>query len=533
MLTLGAGNTINGVASQASVVTYVVMGLEVTGDVENYRVLAQGQLPALGSVLYSAPASTFALIKTVLLRNTSASPVTGVSLFINGLLQEHQIFGMTLPAHGSLVFGQDGWKLYDENGLLQFIGQQGPQGEPGEVGPAGPQGLTGSAGPQGEIGPQGIQGPVGTAGPPGEVGPAGPKGDTGNTGGQGPQGIQGPPGPPGEVTTAALNTALGNYQAKSEKGQPNGYASLDGSGLVPDAQLPSGIARDSEVSTAVTAAVNTHEGAADPHTGYQKESEKGQVNGYASLDVGGKVPDAQLPAGLARDSEVTTAITNHEQAADPHPQYTTTTEAAAAAPVQSFNGRTGAITPLQTDYDSFFLTQAEGDVRYPLIASTPIVLATRTAPTAAIANTETVVLATNALPTNYFQVGTLLRIRAMGIHSNTTGASTGIYRIRIGTVALTGAVVAQSSFVYGTTAKTNIVVVVEALVLVTTIGTSGTAIGQVQADPGYVSATTPAGQTAAGAVNTTVSNFVALTYLSGATTTSETYHAASIEVVKL
>jgi hypothetical protein len=34
--------------------------------------------------------------------------------------------------------------------------------------------------------------------------------------------------------------------------------------------------------------------AADPHTGYQKESEKGAASGYASLDAGTKVPTVQL-----------------------------------------------------------------------------------------------------------------------------------------------------------------------------------------------------------------------------------------------
>jgi len=51
-----------------------------------------------------------------------------------------------------------------------------------------------------------------------------------------------------------------------------------------------------------------HAGAADPHTGYQKESEKGAASGYASLDAGTTVPDAQIPAAIARDTEVTAAI---------------------------------------------------------------------------------------------------------------------------------------------------------------------------------------------------------------------------------
>jgi hypothetical protein len=43
-------------------------------------------------------------------------------------------------------------------------------------------------------------------------------------------------------------------------------------------------------------AVSAHEATADPHTGYQREAEKGQASGYASLDAGGKVPSAQLPS---------------------------------------------------------------------------------------------------------------------------------------------------------------------------------------------------------------------------------------------
>ena len=49
--------------------------------------------------------------------------------------------------------------------------------------------------------------------------------------------------------------------------------------------------------------VPAHEAAADPHTGYQRESEKGVASGYASLDAGTLVPDAQIPGGITRDSE--------------------------------------------------------------------------------------------------------------------------------------------------------------------------------------------------------------------------------------
>ena len=47
---------------------------------------------------------------------------------------------------------------------------------------------------------------------------------------------------------------------------------------------------------AAAAAISAHEAASDPHAGYQKESEKGVANGYASLGADGLVPSAQLPA---------------------------------------------------------------------------------------------------------------------------------------------------------------------------------------------------------------------------------------------
>jgi hypothetical protein len=43
--------------------------------------------------------------------------------------------------------------------------------------------------------------------------------------------------------------------------------------------------------------LNGHIGGSDPHTQYQKETEKGAANGYAALDSNGRVPLAQLGSG--------------------------------------------------------------------------------------------------------------------------------------------------------------------------------------------------------------------------------------------
>jgi hypothetical protein len=59
------------------------------------------------------------------------------------------------------------------------------------------------------------------------------------------------------------------------------------------------IANQGDLVTLASAAIATHEAAADPHTGYQKESEKGSANGYASLGAAARVPTAELGSGTA------------------------------------------------------------------------------------------------------------------------------------------------------------------------------------------------------------------------------------------
>ena len=94
---------------------------------------------------------------------------------------------------------------------------------------------------------------------------------------------------------AAADTTSGTFDAARI---PNLDAAKITSGTFDDARIPSTIARDSEVTTAIS----NHEGGADPHTVYQKESEKGNANGYASLGAGGLVPIAQLASGTPTGS---------------------------------------------------------------------------------------------------------------------------------------------------------------------------------------------------------------------------------------
>jgi hypothetical protein len=64
--------------------------------------------------------------------------------------------------------------------------------------------------------------------------------------------------------------------------------------------------------------ITDHTNAADPHPNYQLESAKAQANGYPSLNGSGVIPDNQIGSTIARDTEITTQITSHSNAADPH-----------------------------------------------------------------------------------------------------------------------------------------------------------------------------------------------------------------------
>ena len=96
-------------------------------------------------------------------------------------------------------------------------------------------------------------------------------------------------------------------------------------GAIQDADLPASIARDAEMLAAVAAEVDAHESLADPHTGYQKESEKGAANGYAPLDSGLLVPIANIPTGT---TGTTVALGNHTHAGGSTPAWATHLHAA-------------------------------------------------------------------------------------------------------------------------------------------------------------------------------------------------------------
>lgn len=108
-------------------------------------------------------------------------------------------------------------------------------------------------------------------------------------------------------TTVSVGNHGHDYVPTSAKGQASGVASLDGSALVPLAQIPAldagkitsgilGIARLPVGTSSTTVAIGDH-----THD-YVATSEKGQANGVAPLDGSLRLPVAHLPLNTARSA---------------------------------------------------------------------------------------------------------------------------------------------------------------------------------------------------------------------------------------
>lgn len=117
MITLGQTNTLQGMASVQSGITYTIFGAELLGSSESYKVLAQGQLPIFTAPLYTVAASTTAFIKRIELTNTTTGNISGINFYINGSGDVNKIkSNFTIPSNYSTVFDGDGWQTYDTNG---------------------------------------------------------------------------------------------------------------------------------------------------------------------------------------------------------------------------------------------------------------------------------------------------------------------------------------------------------------------------------------------------------------------------------
>lgn len=202
-------------------------------------------------------------------------------------------------------------------------GLQGPTGLQGGEGPAGPQGPTGQQGPAGPPGPQGpgTVGETGAQGPPGPTGPQGPEGAQGPQGATGPQGPAGPQGNPGTAGATGAQGPAGPTGTQGPKGDPGDTGPQGLQGI----QGPQGPQGNTGPAGTTDHAQLTNLTTGNPHTQY---SQTGHTHSYAATSH--THTEGDLPATLATDTEVATAVSDHAAAADPHPTYLTAAEGNAA-----------------------------------------------------------------------------------------------------------------------------------------------------------------------------------------------------------
>jgi hypothetical protein len=268
--------------------------------------------------------------------------------------------------------------------LASLVGPPGPQGDPGADSTVpGPQGPPGETGPEGPSGPQGADSTVpGPQGPPGETGPPGPQGDPGADstvpgpegpegpeGPQGPQGDPGPEGPAGTLTDNSVTTAkILDDAVTSDKLADNAVTNTHvADGALAQAKL----AATGFLTTAINAAAATANAA-------QPSSAKGQANGYAQLDGSGLLPQAILPAiamteflGAVGSQAAMLALTGQrgdwctrtdlgtdfQLIAEPSSTLASWRQMTyPASPVTTVAGRTGAVTISGTDITDFTTT---------------------------------------------------------------------------------------------------------------------------------------------------------------------------------
>lgn len=124
MLTLAAADTLAAGASVATQMTCTVFGMELNAGTEVYKVLDQRQLASSPATIYTAPTSTTAFIKTIMVNNND-TVVRTFRLFRGGTAAANAItpnFSL-LPGGCAVYEDAMGWMFYNAGGqLLQASG---------------------------------------------------------------------------------------------------------------------------------------------------------------------------------------------------------------------------------------------------------------------------------------------------------------------------------------------------------------------------------------------------------------------------
>ncbi len=120
MLTLAAADTLYGIASTASKLTCTIFGMELSGAVETYKVLYQGQLPSTVGLIYTVPTITTTMAKSIHIVNTKTAGPETFQLFRGGSTQDKAITPvLTIPTGGSAHYENRSWSFLNSLGQIQ------------------------------------------------------------------------------------------------------------------------------------------------------------------------------------------------------------------------------------------------------------------------------------------------------------------------------------------------------------------------------------------------------------------------------
>ena len=190
-------------------------------------------------------------------------------------------------------------------------------------------------------------------------------------------------------------------------------------------------------------------------------------------------------------------------------------------------GNTTALTNSASGWSSLTVSAQPG-------LATPSVPAV--AASAAINTTSTYITPSTPIPIGALQVGTTYRIIVTGTCTS-TAANVSTFVLRLGTAGTIADTSVCSVTCTAAASGTTIPFTATFYVTIRTIGSGGTAMGSGSiANTGITGISSNGvgggGSTATSAVNTTVKNFVGVSYSSAATTTTCTFQMAIVEVVK-
>src|ERR1035437_10306599 len=119
MIIIDTRDTLSAIAGAATAMTVTVYGLEVTTTTQVFKRLYQGQPGNTATTLYTAPAATQALIKSIVVDNTTAGAQT-LTLFQAGTTAANSIApAISIDAGGMAVYDGDGWTFLTNTGAVK------------------------------------------------------------------------------------------------------------------------------------------------------------------------------------------------------------------------------------------------------------------------------------------------------------------------------------------------------------------------------------------------------------------------------